>query len=293
MDLKASETILVTGTNGYVSLHVIHPLLKGYQVRGTVRSEKKTNKVQAALPQYYGSKLTTVLVKDLSDPRCYHGAFDESTTGVIHVASPVHGQSEDNIRDLLDPAIKSATAVLSAASQLASPSFRRVVHVSSLAAMVDISKGLRPGYVYTEADWNPASFEEAAVEKDHVALYVASKALSERAVWDWMTEHKPSFDVVCVNPSLILGPHLDWQTAADLARKRLPEVDKNRIPVGNPGTGEKAALERIYQVDGTKIVQALGVKYRPLEETVIDTLKQFFEVDAKSKDRKVAPSDSQ
>ncbi|KAK7418765.1 hypothetical protein QQX98_003783 [Neonectria punicea] len=357
MDLKASQTILVTGANGYVFLHVIHHLLQqGYQVRGTVRSEKAANKVRAALPQYYGTKLTTVLVKDLSDPQCYHGAFDESTTGVIHVASPVHGQCEDNIRDLLDPAIKGATGILSAASQLASPSFRRVVHVSSFAAMVDVSKGLRPGYVYTEADWNPTSFEEAAVEKDHVALYVASKALSERAVWDWMTEHKPSFDVVCVNPSMILGPHLDeidsmetlastaallwslvdapsipplefagyvdvrntaamltatfevpeasgqrflaaahvdWQTAADLARKRLPEVDKNRIPVGNPGTGEEAALEHIYQVDGTKIVQVLGVKYRPLEETVIDSLKQFFKVDAKSKDRKIASSDSQ
>ncbi|KPM42713.1 hypothetical protein AK830_g3850 [Neonectria ditissima] len=333
MDQQASQTILVTGANGYVSLHVIHHLLKsGYHVRGTVRSEKAAAKVRAALPQYYGSQLTTVLVKDLSDPQAYHEAFDEKTTGVIHVASPVHGHSEDNVRDLLEPAIKGATGILSA-----------------VTTMLDVSKGLRPGYVYTEKDWNPTSYEEAAVEKDHVALYVASKSLSERAVWDWVSKHTPSFDVVCVNPSMILGPHLDevesmetltstaallwslvdapsippleyagyvdvrdtaailtaafevpeaggqrllaathfdWQTTADLAKARLPEAEGNRIPAGNPGSGEKAALEHIYQVDGTKIVQVLGVEYRPLEETVIDTFKQFFEVDKKSKDKK-------
>jgi NADPH-dependent methylglyoxal reductase len=42
----ATETVLVTGANGYVALHVIHQCLaKGWFVVGTVRSEKAAGQV--------------------------------------------------------------------------------------------------------------------------------------------------------------------------------------------------------------------------------------------------------
>ncbi|KAL4935948.1 hypothetical protein BDV06DRAFT_205944 [Aspergillus oleicola] len=38
---------------------------------------------------------------------------------------------------------------------------------------------------------------------------MASKALSERASWDWMAAHgdELSFDLTCINPAGVLGPH--------------------------------------------------------------------------------------
>ncbi|KAI8308375.1 hypothetical protein K4K59_010202 [Colletotrichum sp. SAR11_240] len=337
-------TVLITGANGYLGLHVIKQALKrGYNVRGTVRSQKAADKVRATFPNNYGSSLTTVFVEDLTKPELFREAFDQTTVGVIHVASPVHGHVEDNVRDMLDPAIKGATGILEASNLYGGAALKRVVHVSSLAAMLDNSKDPRIGYVYDESDWNPTTFEEAGSLKDRVALYLASKALSEKAVWAWMEDNQASFDLCCLNPALVLGPHLekigkleeitstskllwqivdtteipelqwagvvdvrdtavmlvaaldkpaaggqqfllghhfDWQSAADAARESLPEVE-NRVPIGRPGTGKTKALENLYRVDGNKIVEVLGVEYRPLKATVKDTLQQFLEIESR------------
>ncbi|KAF4847748.1 putative uncharacterized oxidoreductase [Colletotrichum siamense] len=337
-------TVLITGANGYLGLHVIDQALKrGYNVRGTVRSQKAADKVRATFPNDYGSRLTTIFIEDLTKPELFHDAFDQTTIGVVHVASPVHGHVEDNVRDMLDPAIKGATGILEASKLYGGSALKRVVHVSSLAAMLDNSKDPRIGYVYDESDWNPTTFEEAASLKDRASLYLASKALSEKAVWAWMKDNQTNFDLSCLNPALVLGPHLeeidnldeitstskllwqlvdakempelqwagvvdvrdtaamlvaavdtpaaggqrfllghhfDWQTAADTVREALPEV-KNRVPVGRPGTGKTRALENLYQVDGNKIVEVLGVEYRPLQATVKDTLQQFLEIESR------------
>lgn len=111
---------------------------------------------------------------------------------------------QDNEREMLNPAIAGTTAVLEAAKMYASPSFRRAVQISSFAAMLDLAKGARPGHVYTEADWNPVTYEAAAKEKDSTILYLASKAMSERAVWEWVTRNSPSFDVFCLCPFSVL-----------------------------------------------------------------------------------------
>ncbi|KAK6208855.1 ketoreductase [Colletotrichum tabaci] len=209
------RTIIATirsdvGANGYLALHVINQLLKtGYDVRGTIRSRKADDKLRATFPEYYGGRLTTTFVEDLANPELFREAFDENTVGAIHVASPTHARTEDAVRDMLNPAVKGAIGILEAAKIYAGPSFHRVVHLSSTAAIMDSKKGPRPGYTYTNSDWNPVTFEEAAAIEDHVSLYVASKALSEKAVWAWMTEHKPKFDLACVNPTMVFGPHLE------------------------------------------------------------------------------------
>ncbi|RYP57802.1 hypothetical protein DL769_009265 [Monosporascus sp. CRB-8-3] len=341
MTSPSAQTILVTGANGYIALHIVDQLFeRGYNVRGTVRSQKASDKVRQVFTQYWGSRLQTVFVTDLTKPECYAPALDDKITAIIHAASPVHDVVEDNVRDMLDPAIKGATAILDAVSQMAPPSCRRVVQMSSFSAMLDPAQGFRPGYTYTEEDWNPVTFDEAVAFKNSTELYLASKSLSERATWEWVSQRKPDFDIVFVNPSMVFGPHLDeldatsttstgamlwslidarsvpplmfggcvdvrdvaaimvsaletpeaagerflvayhfdWQSAADAAREGCPEIT-DRIPVGEPGTGKERALEHIYQVDGTKSVRVLGVKYRPLEETVKDSIHEFSEVE--------------
>lgn len=139
----------------------------------------------------------------------YESAFSgtaEPITGVINVAAPFSIKVEDPTRDLLDPAIKSAAGVLEATKRFGS-NVRRVVNTSSFAAILDLKKGYRPGYTYTEEDWNPTTYEEA-VGADPTTAYAASKSLAEKFMWDWVKFEQPAFSLASINPSWIFGPHV-------------------------------------------------------------------------------------
>lgn len=85
---------------------------------------------------------------------------------------------------------------------------------SSFAAINDREKGLRPGYVYSEKDWNPVSPEEAV--KSATVGYAASKAFAERAAWDFVKEEKPNFELTTVCSRLVLFPKGGISPGTDL-----------------------------------------------------------------------------
>ncbi|UKZ78864.1 hypothetical protein TrVFT333_006610 [Trichoderma virens FT-333] len=203
----SDHTLLVTGATGYVAGHVINQALtKGYNVRACVRSESAREKILSAFPNY-SSQLSFASIKDITNAEFFRDAFaGDAVTGVIHLASPVHLSPKDNRRDMLDPAINGARSIIEAAKRFG-PSVQRVVNTSSMAALLDVSQGLRPGYTYTEKDWNPMTYAEAA-EADPLSVYCASKALAEKSMWEFMESEdtKPAFSFVSVNPSVIYGP---------------------------------------------------------------------------------------
>jgi len=61
---------------------------------------------------------------------------------------------------------------------------------------------------YTEADWSPAIVNEAAKLTGYVKSYEVLRVLFKRAASKWINEHRASFDLICVNWSLFLGPHV-------------------------------------------------------------------------------------
>jgi nucleoside-diphosphate-sugar epimerase len=195
--------ILVTGATSFVGTHVIKQFLQnGYHVRGQARSENSAKKVYKAFPDA-GDALTTVIVPDITAPN----AFDEAVkgvAGVIHTASPFVLQVQDNERDLLDPAVKGTMRLLEAVAAHA-PQVKRVVITSSFASILDPAQGHRPGYTYTEKDWNPVTYEEAKAGPGPVA-YCGSKKFAEKAAWDFVEEKKPNFTVSTICPPMIYGP---------------------------------------------------------------------------------------
>lgn len=151
----------------------------------------------------YADQLEYAIVEDIAQ----QGAFDEAVrgvAGVIHTASPSGVHGEDNERDVLDPAIKGTTSVLESIAKNA-PQVKRVVITSSFAAIFDLKQGSRPGYTYTENDWNPATYEEAK-NGDGTFAYCASKAFAEQAALDFVKDHKPNFTVIAINPPMVYGP---------------------------------------------------------------------------------------
>jgi len=113
---------------------------------------------------------------------------------------------ENNKRDLLDPAMKGTTEILSSI-QRHNPSVKRVVLTSSFASIWNGSKGNWPEHTYTEADWNPITYEEAAEDStDGVIAYCASKTFAEKAAWDYVAQHKPNFTLTTICPPMVYGP---------------------------------------------------------------------------------------
>jgi nucleoside-diphosphate-sugar epimerase len=203
MGKGSGQLILVTGASSFVGAHVIKEFLKnGYRVRGQVRSDSSAGKVRNAFPDA-GEALETVNVSDITTA----GAFDEAVKGVdgvIHTASPFVFQVEDNERDLLEPAVKGTTRILEAVAAYA-PQVKRVVITSSFAAIIDPTKGARPGHTYSEADWNPVTYDKAKAGPGPVA-YCASKTFAEKAANDFVAEKKPNFTVAAICPPMIYGP---------------------------------------------------------------------------------------
>ncbi|KAI0970723.1 putative NAD dependent epimerase/dehydratase [Xylaria arbuscula] len=194
--------VLLTGGSGFIATHILQLLLnRGHEVVTTVRTEEKAKIIRDAYPD---AKLTVVLIPDIAVP----GAFDEvaRTPGleyVQHTASPFHFKFKDP-KELLDPAINGTTSILEALKKYA-PNVKRVIITSSFAAILDASKFGDSTKAWSEADWNPNTYEEG-ISGPPGTTYRVSKTLAEKAAWDFKEKEKPSFDIATINPPFVFGP---------------------------------------------------------------------------------------
>jgi dihydroflavonol-4-reductase len=186
--------VCVTGATGFVASWLVKQLLgRGdVAVRGTVRRMASADHLRV-LP---GATERLELVEaDLTAP----GSFEPAVRGcavVFHTASPYVIQVDDPQRDLVDPAVNGTLGVLRACTK--ATDVLRVVLTSSMAAVTDEPDSTR---VLTEADWN----EKSTLRRNP---YYLSKTLAERAAWDFVAREKPQFDLVALNPFMIMGPSL-------------------------------------------------------------------------------------
>lgn len=96
--------------------------------------------------------------------------------------------AKDYDAELFAPALNGTLGVLKAV-KAHNPDVNRIVITSSFAANVDVTKGLRPGYTYTESDWNPMTIEEARAA-DPASAYLVSKTIAEKAAFDFVEKEK-------------------------------------------------------------------------------------------------------
>ncbi|QRV98307.1 NADPH-dependent methylglyoxal reductase GRE2 protein [Ceratobasidium sp. AG-Ba] len=209
----SSKKVLLTGGNGFIAAHIISLLLAhNHQVTTTVRSDAKTTYLKKKFASAVeAGQLKFAIVPDIT----VSGAFDDvlksnSFEVVLHTSSPYVFNITDVTKDLLDPAILGTTEILKGVKAHA-PTVKRVVITSSFASMVDRSQGNRPGYAYSEKDWNPVTYEEA--QKDPVSGYYGSKTLAEKAAWDFVKNEKPGFDLTTICPPMVYGPALQEITS--------------------------------------------------------------------------------
>lgn len=192
MAANAEMRLLVTGASGFVATHIVEQALAaGHEVIGTVRNPGDSART-AHLRALPGAETRLRLVAaDLTAPDPFGAHAD--VDAIIHTASPYIINPRDPVRDLLEPARRGTLAALEAAA--ASPRLRRVVLTSSVAAITDAPDGR----VLTEDDWNTASTTRRNP-------YHHSKTEAERAAWAFMKAAPRGFDLVAINPFVVIGP---------------------------------------------------------------------------------------
>ncbi|EEB07842.1 flavonol reductase/cinnamoyl-CoA reductase family protein [Schizosaccharomyces japonicus yFS275] len=198
--------VLVTGITGFVASHTVDALLdRGYRVRGTYRKKDKLNQLFERQPSWK-TRVELAYVADGATP----GSYDVAMKGVdyvCHIASPVHrggGPPRPRPQTLLEKAVYGTLNVMFAAVQ--NKSVKRVIFISSDAAVKGDKNYCGEGHVFTEKDWSPLTLQDAHNSTDEVLNYAVSKKFAEKAVHELVEIAKPSFDIVCLCPPLILGP---------------------------------------------------------------------------------------
>ncbi|MEF3073915.1 NAD(P)-dependent oxidoreductase [Methylobacter sp. Wu1] len=188
--INPSETILVTGSNGYVGSMVVRTLLSyGFKrIRCLTRSTGKSANLEALAREFGDADLDIVKGNLLSTEDCAHAAKDISV--VYHLAAGVEKSyagcflnSVVTTRNLLEAVIKE-------------PTLKRFVNVSSVA-------------VYTNNRIPRGGLLDESCEVDGRMIdrhepYTYGKAKQDEIVLEYAEKHHLPY--VIVRPSVIFGP---------------------------------------------------------------------------------------
>ena len=221
---------MVTGANGYVASWLVKKLLEdGITVHAAVRSpenDKKVGHLKAAAAQAKGA--IKLFKADLLTP----GAYKEAMEGcelVYHTASPFISNFKDPQKELIEPAVLGTENVLNSAKEVAS--VKRVVVTSSCAAIYTdaIDSVNAPGGQLTEEIWNTTASLD-------YQPYSYSKTLAEQKAWE-IAESQNQWDLVTINPCLVLGPALNPQGTTSESVNILKMLGGGDMKMGAPKIG--------------------------------------------------------
>ena len=212
--------VFVTGASGFIAKHIIRELLEqGYQVRGSVRSEKRKAEVEALFPD---AKLEFAFLDLTKDD-----GWAEAMAGcdvLMHTASPFPMADPKDPEEVIRPAVDGTVRAMEAAL---AAGIKRVVLTSSNAA------------IYKQAD-KPidAPSDETywtSPGEPYVSPYEASKTLAEKAAWDFVAKH-PEISLTTINPGAVFGPALDahYGTSLEIVERIMKRTDPMMPPMEMP-----------------------------------------------------------
>ena len=146
-------------------------------------------------------------------------------------------QVKDNEKELLEPAMAGTRGILESI-QKNNPNVHRVVITSSFASILDMEKGLWPEHTYSEADWNPVTYDTAK-GADGSTAYCASKTFAEKLAFDYVEKNHPNFSISTICPPMIYGP--SEHAVGDMSKLNTSSADIYRLMNGSenevPPTG--------------------------------------------------------
>ncbi|KAJ7724990.1 NAD-P-binding protein [Mycena maculata] len=208
--------VLITGITGFIATHTALAFLEaGYSVRGTARTATKAERWIAQFPAHK-DRFVYAVVSDMVSP----GAFDDAVKGcdfIVHIASPTHWNQNDNEADLLIPAINGTKYLLFATK--VEPRIKRV---------------------------NPVTFDEAKASDNAALVYRASKALVERAFWNYIKDEKPAWAGSTICPCRTFAPPiqpLDSLSALNVSVAFMWDMANGKYKAGVPKVGSPVYVD--------------------------------------------------
>jgi nucleoside-diphosphate-sugar epimerase len=205
--------VLVTGATGYLATHIIAQFLsRGYKVRGTVRDINRASWLTSLFKSAHETgDFELVSVPDIVNTDA--SSFDAAVTGVAAIANVAAITSFDpDPKKVITPTVQSLLYLLEVASR--SPSVREFVHTSSFLAATAPIPGNTTRVERDTYNDDAVAFAWAEPTPDTAPMrpsmvYMASKVEAEKALWRFVGERKPHFNVNSVSPSTLLGQPMD------------------------------------------------------------------------------------
>ncbi|KAK9109322.1 hypothetical protein Sjap_017382 [Stephania japonica] len=198
----------------------------------------------------------TVRDPDVLDFESLSEAID-GCTGVFHTACPVPYYSNALQVEMIRPAVEGTYNVLKACSKA---KVKRVVMVSSVAA-VFMKPNLTKDRILDETCWSDTEY---CMKNDELEeFYSYAKTQAEIRAFEYAKENR--LDLVTVCPALIIGPLL--RPAMNIAKCVMLCMN---VPcrISEECFARKLSNEKLLR---------LGWKYRALEESIVDSVEDFFE----------------
>ncbi len=228
--IDKSKPVLLTGATGYVAGWLVKKLLEeGFTVHAAVRNPNNREKL-AHLDAIAQSAKGTIryFASELLEEGSYAAAM-EGCELIFHTASPFTSKYKDPQKELIDPALKGTINVLEQANK--TPSIKRVVLTSSCVTMYGDNSDLEktPKGLFTEEMWNTTS-------SLHHRPYSCSKTLAEKKAWE-MASQQQSWDLITINPSLVMGPALSTRAVTSDSFSILKQMGDGTLRFGTADIG--------------------------------------------------------
>jgi dihydroflavonol-4-reductase len=192
--------VFLTGASGFIAKHILRELLEnGYEVRASIRSERRRTELQGLFPD---AALEFAML-DLTKDEGWKDAL-KGCEVLIHTASPFPLTEPKDPQHLIRPAVDGTLRAMRAAREAG---IKRVILTSSCAA------------IYKQADkpkMQPSDETFWTTPDDpSVGAYEASKTLAEKAAWEFVAEN-PDIDLTTINPGAVFGPPMDARFGSSL-----------------------------------------------------------------------------
>jgi len=268
-----NKKVLLTGITGFLGSHTAIQLLnKGYEVTGTLRSMDRAGSIKEIIASHtaYAGNLSFAEA-DLTDRNIWV-ELTKNVDYVQHIASPFPKELPKHEEDLILPAREGTLNILKAA---AGNKVKRMVIASSLAAVVYGKNKTEMDRIFNETDWT----DETNI-KD-TSPYFRSKAMAEKAAWNFIKQDSSGLELTTVCPGAILGPVLEKDFSAsvnivikmlDGSSPALPKMGFDIVDVRSVADLLIRAME-MPQAAGNRYIASAG--YLSFKE-VAQVLKQQY-----------------